>query len=177
MTVWPKESVEKDAMANKAKNSDFMRESFFVTHPYKGFPIPQFQRNQTGPVTLANTRRLKEWLRRCSHSKTGNTFLNIGATYPNQTFTGWIPQHRRSQNRAVVADIEGKRVKDHRSDRALKRFSKTKRVPGLGVVRWSLVRTCIIGITKLAYDDGSQNPTAGKLNRSYHRSTMATVKG
>jgi hypothetical protein len=24
-------------------------------------------------------------------SKTGNTFLNIGATYPNQTFTGWIP--------------------------------------------------------------------------------------
>jgi hypothetical protein len=45
----------------------------------------------------------------------------------------------------------------------LKRFSKTKRVHGLGVVRWSLVRTCIIGITKLAYDDGSQNPTAGKL--------------
>jgi hypothetical protein len=24
-------------------------------------------------------------------SKSGNTFLNIGATYPNQTFTGWIP--------------------------------------------------------------------------------------
>lgn len=23
-------------------------------------------------------------------SKTGNTFLNIGASYPNQTFTGWI---------------------------------------------------------------------------------------
>jgi hypothetical protein len=45
----------------------------------------------------------------------------------------------------------------------LKRISKTKRKSGLGVVRWSLVRTCIIGITKLAYDDGSQNPTAGKL--------------
>jgi hypothetical protein len=24
-------------------------------------------------------------------SKSGNTFLNIGASYPNQTFTGWIP--------------------------------------------------------------------------------------
>jgi hypothetical protein len=24
-------------------------------------------------------------------SKSGNTFLNIGATYPYQTFTGWIP--------------------------------------------------------------------------------------
>jgi hypothetical protein len=23
-------------------------------------------------------------------SKSGNTFLNIGAAYPNQTFTGWI---------------------------------------------------------------------------------------
>jgi bifunctional non-homologous end joining protein LigD len=24
-------------------------------------------------------------------SKSGNTFLNIGAAYPNQTFIGWIP--------------------------------------------------------------------------------------
>jgi hypothetical protein len=24
-------------------------------------------------------------------SKNGNTFLNIGTAYPNQTFTGWIP--------------------------------------------------------------------------------------
>jgi hypothetical protein len=24
-------------------------------------------------------------------SKSGNTFLNIGASYPNQVFTGWIP--------------------------------------------------------------------------------------
>ena len=24
-------------------------------------------------------------------SKSGNTFLNIGAAYPNQTFTDWIP--------------------------------------------------------------------------------------
>jgi hypothetical protein len=25
-------------------------------------------------------------------SKNGNTFLNFGAAYPNQTFTGWIPK-------------------------------------------------------------------------------------
>ena len=24
-------------------------------------------------------------------SKSGNMFVNIGAAYPNQTFTGWIP--------------------------------------------------------------------------------------
>jgi hypothetical protein len=26
-------------------------------------------------------------------SKAGNTFLNIGAAYLNQTFTGWRPEH------------------------------------------------------------------------------------
>jgi hypothetical protein len=26
-------------------------------------------------------------------SKNGNTFLNIGAAHPNQTFTGWIPPY------------------------------------------------------------------------------------
>jgi hypothetical protein len=24
-------------------------------------------------------------------SKSGNTFINFGGVYPNQTFTGWIP--------------------------------------------------------------------------------------
>jgi hypothetical protein len=45
----------------------------------------------------------------------------------------------------------------------LKKISKTRRAPGVGTVRWSLVQTCIIGITKLAYDNGSRNPTAGTL--------------
>ena len=31
-------------------------------------------------------------------SKSGNTFLNIGAAYPNQTFTGWIPPPLQSLN-------------------------------------------------------------------------------
>lgn len=45
----------------------------------------------------------------------------------------------------------------------LKKFSATKQARGLLVIRWSLMQECIIGITKLAYDDGSQNPTAGRL--------------
>jgi hypothetical protein len=45
----------------------------------------------------------------------------------------------------------------------LKRFSQTKRVHGLQILRGSLIQECIIGITKLAYDPGSQNPTAGRL--------------
>jgi hypothetical protein len=45
----------------------------------------------------------------------------------------------------------------------LKRFSGTKRANGLEIVRWNLIQECIIGITKLAYDPGPQNPTAWNL--------------
>jgi hypothetical protein len=45
----------------------------------------------------------------------------------------------------------------------LKTFSGTKRANGLEIVRWSLMQECVIGITKLAYDPDSQNPTAGRL--------------
>jgi hypothetical protein len=45
----------------------------------------------------------------------------------------------------------------------LKRFSRTKRAHGLQIVRGSLIQECIIGITKLAYDPGSNNPTAWNL--------------
>jgi hypothetical protein len=48
----------------------------------------------------------------------------------------------------------------------LERFSGTKRARGLLVIRWGLMQECIIGITKLAYDPGSQNPTAGRLIES-----------
>jgi hypothetical protein len=44
-------------------------------------------------------------------SKTGNTFLNIGATYPNQTFTGWIPPASPVSKSPLLTGIEGKRVK------------------------------------------------------------------
>jgi len=33
-----------------------------------------------------------------STSKSDNTFLNIGAAYPNQTFTDWIPPPLQSLN-------------------------------------------------------------------------------
>jgi hypothetical protein len=44
-------------------------------------------------------------------SKNGNTFLNIGAAYPNQTFTGWIPNSSPVKDSAVLDGIEGKHIK------------------------------------------------------------------
>jgi DNA/RNA endonuclease YhcR with UshA esterase domain len=44
-------------------------------------------------------------------SKNGNTFLNIGAAYPNQTFIGWIPNSSPVKDSAVLDGIEEKHVK------------------------------------------------------------------
>jgi hypothetical protein len=44
-------------------------------------------------------------------SKSGNTFLNIGASYPNQTFTGWIPPASPVSKSPLLSSIEGKHVK------------------------------------------------------------------
>jgi DNA/RNA endonuclease YhcR with UshA esterase domain len=44
-------------------------------------------------------------------SKSGNTFLNVGATYPNQTFTGWIPPASPVNKSPILTGIEGKKVK------------------------------------------------------------------
>ncbi len=39
-------------------------------------------------------------------SDKGNTFLNIGASYPNQTFTGWIPPASPVNKSPVLSGIE-----------------------------------------------------------------------
>ena len=44
-------------------------------------------------------------------SNKGNTFLNIGASYPNQTFTGWIPPASPVSKSPILSSIEGKHVK------------------------------------------------------------------
>ena len=44
-------------------------------------------------------------------SKSGNTFLNISAAYPNQTFTGWIPPSSPVNKSPMLSSIEGKKVK------------------------------------------------------------------
>src|SRR6266481_835498 len=44
-------------------------------------------------------------------SKSGNTFLNIGASYPNQIFTGWIPPASPVSKSPELSGLEGKRVK------------------------------------------------------------------
>jgi DNA/RNA endonuclease YhcR with UshA esterase domain len=43
-------------------------------------------------------------------SKNGNTFLNFGAAYPNQTFTGWIPKDSPLAADANLSTLEGKKV-------------------------------------------------------------------
>ena len=44
-------------------------------------------------------------------SKSRNTFLNIGATYPNQSFTGWIPPTSPVSKSPILSNIEGRHVK------------------------------------------------------------------
>jgi hypothetical protein len=44
-------------------------------------------------------------------SNKGNTFLNFGAAYPNQTFTGWIPRSSELSGSPLLATLQGKRVK------------------------------------------------------------------
>ena len=56
----------------------------------------------------------------------------------------------------------------------LNRFSQTERANGLQIVRWSLIQECIIGITKLAYDPGPQNPTAWTLIETILNLPLAT---
>jgi DNA/RNA endonuclease YhcR with UshA esterase domain len=78
-----------------------------------------FVEAQTATVIPANeaVAHVNEWatvegvVARVFTSKSGNTFLNIGATYPNQTFTGWIPPASPVSKSPILSDIEGKHVK------------------------------------------------------------------
>jgi hypothetical protein len=60
--------------------------------------------------TSASTRQLKVSSRKSSPVRT-ETFLNIGAACPNQTFTGWIPNTSPVKNSAVLDGIEEQHVK------------------------------------------------------------------
>src|ERR1700741_578273 len=44
-------------------------------------------------------------------SKNGNTFLNFGARYPAQTFTGWIPAGTPLASDPSIQSLQGKKVK------------------------------------------------------------------
>ena len=41
-------------------------------------------------------------------SKKGNTFLNFGGKYPNQTFTGWIPAESELAGDRWIITLQGK---------------------------------------------------------------------
>jgi DNA/RNA endonuclease YhcR with UshA esterase domain len=74
---------------------------------------------QTATVIPANeaASHVNEWatvqgvVAKVFTSKGGNTFLNIGASYPNQTFTGCIPPASPVSKSPPLSGIEGKRVK------------------------------------------------------------------
>jgi DNA/RNA endonuclease YhcR with UshA esterase domain len=44
-------------------------------------------------------------------SRKGNTFINFGGVYPNQTFTGWIPAGTPLANDASSPTLQGKKIK------------------------------------------------------------------
>ena len=44
-------------------------------------------------------------------SKNGNTFLNFGARYPAQTFTGWIPANTPLASDPSLQSFQGKKIK------------------------------------------------------------------
>src|SRR3981189_2605662 len=75
--------------------------------------------SQTATVIPANeaAAHVNEWatvegaVAKVFTSKSGNTFLNIGAAYPNQTFTGWIPPASPVSKSPLISSIEGKHVK------------------------------------------------------------------
>jgi hypothetical protein len=46
-----------------------------------------------------------------STSKRGNTFINFGGVYPNQTFTGWIPAGTALTADPSIGSLKGKRIK------------------------------------------------------------------
>jgi DNA/RNA endonuclease YhcR with UshA esterase domain len=74
---------------------------------------------QTTTVTPANdaAAHVNEWatvegvVAKVFTSKSGNTFLNIGASYPNQTFTGWDAACVTGNKSTMLSGIEAKHVK------------------------------------------------------------------
>jgi DNA/RNA endonuclease YhcR with UshA esterase domain len=46
-----------------------------------------------------------------STSRKGNTFINFGEVYPNQTFTGWIPAGTPLASDASLQALQGKKVR------------------------------------------------------------------
>ena len=46
-----------------------------------------------------------------STSRKGNTFINFGGTYPNQTFTGWIPAGTPMASDESLRTLQGKNIK------------------------------------------------------------------
>jgi len=46
-----------------------------------------------------------------STSRKGNTFINCGGAYPNQTFTGWVPAGNPLARDPWITSLKGKTIK------------------------------------------------------------------
>lgn len=46
-----------------------------------------------------------------STSRKGNTFINFGGVYPNQVFTGWIPDGTPLASDPSIRSLQGKKIK------------------------------------------------------------------
>jgi DNA/RNA endonuclease YhcR with UshA esterase domain len=44
-------------------------------------------------------------------STNGNSFLSLGAAYPNQTFAGWIPRDSELARVSTLAGLAGKKLR------------------------------------------------------------------
>jgi hypothetical protein len=95
--------------------SQFLRSLPFVVVCYTAFLV--CAQSQTATVIQANlaASHIGEYatvegvVAKVFTSKAGNTFLNIGASYPNQTFTGWIPNSSSVKNSAVLDGLKARR--------------------------------------------------------------------
>lgn len=82
--------------------------TFFQARSHK---LPRASQPTKRPAHVNEYETVEGVVARVFASKSGNTFLNIGATYPNQTFTGWIPPASPVSKSPMLSDIEGKKVK------------------------------------------------------------------
>jgi hypothetical protein len=93
------------------------------------FDVAQAQTTTVIPANLAADRigeyaTVEGVVAKVFTSKTGNTFLNIGATYPNQTFTGWIPNSSPVKDSAVLTGSKESTSKSRAESRYTKESPK-----------------------------------------------------
>jgi DNA/RNA endonuclease YhcR with UshA esterase domain len=100
-----------DAMADPIRSFVFSLISGLVYLPLRNNRPRPLSRPTKQQHTVNEWATVEGVVAKVFTSKSGNTFLNIGASYPNQTFTGWIPPASAVSKSPMLSEIEGKRLK------------------------------------------------------------------